>query len=83
MANRNVRRFMFAGMMIAFLPVSAYAQQDKGPPTARTQSEMKNDAAIDSAYKRAMKNTDDNSKKAAKTDPWQTIRPADGDNTKH
>ena len=63
-------------MMIVLLPVSAYAQGQKGPLTARTDAELKNDAAIDKDYQDTMKRT---SKKAVKSDPWQSVRPAAGD----
>ena len=69
-------------VMSTLLPPAAYAQQDrKGPPTARTEAEQKNDTAIDQAYRQTLKHTDGKAK-PANADPWQSIRPADGDTTK-
>jgi len=67
-------------MMIAILPVSAYAQ-DKGPLTVRSDAEKKKDAEIEKAYKDAIKRTG-NDAKAAPSDPWQSVRPSATDNTK-
>jgi hypothetical protein len=77
-----MKKFVIAAMIMALFPVSAYAQQDKGPLTARTEKEMKEDKEIDKAYRDTMKRTGDNGQ-AAKSDPWQTVRPAGTDNTKH
>jgi hypothetical protein len=69
-------------LVATLLPAIAYAQDNKGPPTARSDSEKKRDAEIDKAYRDAIRNTSD-SGKGVKTDPWQTIRPANSsDNTK-
>lgn len=77
-----MRKIAIAAIMIALLPASAFAEEHTGPPTARTDSEKKNDEAIDKAYRDTMKRMD--SSTAVKSDdPWQTIRPAPGDNTKH
>jgi hypothetical protein len=82
-----MRRLAIAAMMIVSLPAAAYPQEDQGPPTARTDHEMKNDAAIDKAYQQAVKGTRVKGQ-AVKSDPWQTVRPADptspagGDSTK-
>ncbi len=78
-----MRKFAIVAIMIALLPVSAFAEDYKGPATARTYSENKNDEAIDKAYQDTMKRMDPNGKSAKSDDPWQTIRPAPGDNTKH
>jgi hypothetical protein len=77
-----MKKCFIAAMMIALFPVSAYSQQDKGPPTARTEQEMKRDKEIDQAYRETMKRAGTNGQ-AAKSDPWNTIRPAGTDNTKH
>jgi len=77
-----MKKFVIAAMIMALFPASAYAQQDKGPLTARTEKEMKEDKEIDKAYRDTMKRTGDNGQ-AAKSDPWQTVRPAGTDNTKH
>jgi hypothetical protein len=78
-----MRKGVLAAVMIALLPMSAYAQENKGPPAGRTSLEKKQDAEIDSAYREAVKKTRDNGQ-AAKVDPWQTIRPSNSsDNTKH
>jgi hypothetical protein len=79
--TRNMKKLVFAAMMFALFPVSAYAQRDKGPPTARTEKEMKDDKEIDRAYRETMKRTGSNGQ-AAKSDPWQTIRPPGTDSTK-
>ena len=71
-----MRKLVIAAMMIAFLPTSADAQQNKGPLTARTEKEMKEDKEIDKAYRDAIKRNGGDGQ-AAKRDPWQTIRPPD------
>jgi hypothetical protein len=76
-----MKKFVIAGMMIVLFPVSTYAQ-DKGPLTARTEKEMKQDAEIDKAYRDAMKRNDGNGQ-TAKSDPWKVVRPASPDTTKH
>jgi hypothetical protein len=76
-----MRKFVIAALMIALLPVSAYAQKDKGPLTARTEKEMKDDKEIDRAYRETIRRTG-GSGPAAKSDPWQTIRPPGTDSTK-
>lgn len=76
-----MKRFVIAGMMIALLPASAYAQ-DRSPLTARTEKEMKQDAEIDKAYRDAMKRNEGNGQ-TAKNDPWKVVRPATPDTTKH
>jgi Ni/Co efflux regulator RcnB len=76
-----MKKLVIAAIVTALFSASAHAQQDKGPPTARTEKQMKEDKEIDKAYQDAMKKTGDKGQ-AAKTDPWQTIRPAGTDNTK-
>jgi hypothetical protein len=76
-----VKRLIIAAMMISLFPVSAYSQKDKGPATRRTEKEMKEDSEIDKAYQETMKRSGSNGE-AAKSDPWQTIRPAGTDSTK-
>jgi hypothetical protein len=76
-----MKRFVIAAMMIVLLPVAAYSQ-DKGPATARTEKEMKQDKEIDKAYRETMKRMDANGQ-AAKGDPWKTVRPAGNDGTNH
>jgi hypothetical protein len=77
-----MKRFAIATMIIAFLTVPAYSQQDNGPITARTDKEKKADAAIEKAYEDTLKREKSNGP-AVKSDPWQTVRPAGGDSTKH
>jgi hypothetical protein len=77
-----MRRLIIAAMMIALLPAAAYSQQDKGPATVRSDKEMKDDATIDKAYQDTVKRMGGNAK-APKSDPWQTVRPAADDSTKH
>lgn len=81
--RRLARRLAIAALMIALLPATAYPQEEeqKGPMTARTDKQKKIDAEIDKAYQDAVKRQRDNGP-APKSDPWQTIRPAGGDNTK-
>jgi hypothetical protein len=79
--TRNMKKLVIVAMMIALFPVSAYAQRDKGPLTARTEKETRDDKEIDRAYRETMKRTGGNGQ-AAKSDPWQTIRPPGTDNTK-
>jgi hypothetical protein len=76
-----MKKFVIATIMIALFPVSAYSQKDKGPLTARTEREMKEDKEIDKAYRETMKKTGGNGQ-ATKSDPWQTIRPPGADSTK-
>jgi hypothetical protein len=79
--THKVKQFVIAVMMITLLPASAYSQQDKGPLTARTEKEMKEDKEIDKAYRDTMKRAGTNGP-AVKSDPWQTIRPPGTDSTK-
>jgi hypothetical protein len=80
----KMKKFVLAAMMMALFPVSAYsqAQEDKGPLTARTEKQMKEDKEIDNAYRDAIKRTGDKGQ-ATKRDPWQTVRPAGADSAKH
>jgi len=68
-----------AATIIALLTTSAYAQESKAPLTRRSDSEKKNDADIDKAYRAA---TDRGQTPAPKIDPWQTVRPAPPDKPK-
>jgi hypothetical protein len=77
-----MKRFAIATTIIAFLTVPAYSQQGGGPITARTDKEKKEDAAIEKAYEDTLKR-ERSSGPAVKSDPWQTVRPAGGDSTKH
>jgi hypothetical protein len=77
-----MRRFIFAAMLIALLPVPAYSQASRGPATVETDAERKHDAEIDKAYRETMKRMK-GEEKAAKTDPWQMIRTVPDDNAKH
>jgi hypothetical protein len=74
-----MRILTIAAMMIALLPASAYSQQNK--PPLRSDKQMKDDAEIDKAYQETVKRSKGNGQ-AAKSDPWQTVRPAGDDNTK-
>ncbi len=77
-----MKTVLIVAIMIALLPAAAYAQAPpKGPLTIRTEAEKKRDAEIDRAYKEALKR--DASVKQPPPDPWQTIRPAPTDTTKH
>jgi hypothetical protein len=76
-----VKQFVITAIMIALLPTSAYSQQNKGPLTARTEKEMKEDKEIDKAYQDTMKRAGANGQ-AVKSDPWQTVRPPGTDSTK-
>jgi hypothetical protein len=68
-----------AATIIVLLTTSAYAQESKAPLTRRSDSEKKNDADIDKAYRAA---TDRGQNPAPKIDPWQTVRPATADKPK-
>jgi hypothetical protein len=79
-----VKRLTIAAILIALVPASAHAQEIQHgvmqSPGIRTDLDKKYDAAIDKAYQDTIKKTGNG--KTAKSDPWQTVRPADGDNTK-
>jgi len=77
-----VRRVAIAAVMILLLHESAFAQSKSGPATVRSDAERKQDAEIDKAYQEAVKRSN-LGVHPAKADPWQTVRPADGDNAKH
>ncbi len=81
---RAMRTVAVAAVMIALLPASAYSQGDAPPPkTTRTDQQKKEDAEIEKAYQEMMKRSKGQAAPApAKTDPWQTVRPAGGDSTK-
>jgi hypothetical protein len=66
-------------MMIVVLPALAYAEERRGPPTARTDSEMKRDAAVDKEYQETIRRMKLH-EQPAKADPWQTVRPPAADN---
>jgi hypothetical protein len=69
-----MRRLAITAVMIALLTAPVYAQQ-KGPPTARTDQEKKQDAETYKAYQDTLKRMDVTGP-AAPTDPWQDVRPA-------
>jgi hypothetical protein len=77
----RMKRFAIATMIIA-LTMIACSQQGNAQITARTDKEKKADAAIEKAYEDSLKSEKSNGP-AVKSDPWQTIRPAGSDNTKH
>jgi hypothetical protein len=77
-----MKEFAIATMIIAFLAVPAYSQDGPPPPAARTDKQKKEDAAVEKAYEDVLKREKSNGP-AVKSDPWQTVRPAGGDNTKH
>ena len=79
--TERMKRFAIATMIIA-LSMFAYSQQGNAQITERTDKEKKADAAIEKAYEDSLKREKSNGP-AVKTDPWQTVRPAGGDNTKH
>jgi hypothetical protein len=77
-----MRTVAIAAIMIALLPASAYSQGD-APKPPRTEQQKKDDAEIEKAYQEMIKRSKGQAAPApAKTDPWQTIRPAAGDSTK-
>ncbi len=77
-----MRTVTIAAMMIALLPAIAYSQDHK-PATTRSDEQKKEDAEIEKAYREVMKGGKGQVAPApAKTDPWQTIRPATGDSAK-
>jgi hypothetical protein len=77
-----MKRVIAAVVMITLLPVAAYSAEDKGPPTVRTEKQMKEDAATEKAYLDAVKK-ERGGGSTAKTDPWATVRPASGSGTNH
>jgi hypothetical protein len=79
--TERMKRFAIATIIIA-LTMIAYSQQGSAQLTARTDKEKKADAAIEKAYEDSLKRGKSNGP-AVKSDPWQTIRPAGSDNTKH
>jgi hypothetical protein len=62
--------------IFALLTFAAYAQENKGPPTRRTDEQKQEDADIDKAYRNA---TRGERRPAPKVDPWAIVRPADSD----
>jgi hypothetical protein len=78
--GRDVRRLAITVVMIVLLPVLAYAEERQGPPTARTESEKKRDAAVDKEYQDTIKRMKVH-EQPPKTDPWQTVRPPAADNS--
>jgi uncharacterized protein YdeI (BOF family) len=72
-----VKRIVLA-TAIALLSVSAFAQEQKGPLTARTDAQRKQDTAIDKAYQEAIKSKR-NIDQSAKHDPWQSLRSTERD----
>jgi hypothetical protein len=79
--TERMKRFAIATMIVA-LTLVAYPQRGNAQITERTDKEKKADAAIEKAYEDTVKREKSNGP-AAKSDPWQTIRPAGSDNTKH
>jgi hypothetical protein len=77
-----MKLLIIAATMIALFPVAAYSQQSKGPLTARTDQEMKDDKAIDKAYRDAMKRTEGKGQDV-KNDPWKVVRPTGPNDTKN
>ena len=80
MAER-MKRFTIATMIVA-LTMFAYPQQGNAQITERTDKEKKADAATEKAYDDTVKR-EKGTGPAVKSDPWQTVRPAGGDKTKH
>jgi hypothetical protein len=77
----TTRTVAIAAMMIAFLPVTAYAEEEHQKPTLRSDEQKKEDAAIEKAYEQVMKGV--NARTApTKYDPWQMVRPAANDSSK-
>jgi hypothetical protein len=79
--TERMKRFAIATIVIG-LTLIAYSQQCNAQITARTDKEKKADAAIEKAYEDSLKK-EKSYGPAVKSDPWQTIRPAASDNTKH
>ena len=77
-----MKLFAIAATMIVLFPAAAHSQQNKGPPTTRTEQEMKEDKEIDKAYRDAMKRAAGNGQ-AAKSDPWKIVRPPGANDTKN
>ena len=79
--TERMKRFAIATTIIA-LTMFAYSQPGNAQITERTDKEKKADAAIEKAYEDSLKRDKSNGP-AVKSDPWQTIRPGNGDNPKH
>ena len=58
-----MRKAVLAAMMIALLPMSAYAQETRDRQRGERILEKKQDAEIDSAYREAVKKTRNNGRR--------------------
>jgi hypothetical protein len=65
--------------MIVVVPLFASAEERRGPPTARTDGEKKQDAVVDKEYQETIKRMKVH-EQSIKPDPWQTVRPPAADN---
>ena len=70
-----MKLFAIEAMMIVLFSATGHSQQNKGPPTTRTEQEMKEDKEFDKAYRDAMKRSAISQEQPAKADPWQIVRP--------
>jgi hypothetical protein len=74
-----MRKLAIAAVMIALLPVSAFAQT-----TQRTDDQKKKDTEIEKAYEQVIRDTRSAAPPPSsntKVDPWGTLRPTANDNT--
>jgi hypothetical protein len=63
-------------IILSLLTFAAHAQENKGPPTRRTDAQKQEDADADKAYQNAIRGE---RRPAPKVDPWAIVRPADSD----
>jgi hypothetical protein len=81
-----MRARIIVAAMIALLPAAAYSQggPQHGPsaspsPFERTAAQKKKDAEVEKAYLETIKSNKANTA-PVKTDPWQSVRPANANN---
>jgi hypothetical protein len=70
-----------ASALMVVLSMPAFAQEDSGRPTRRTDAQKQEDASVDKAYRAATKG--DKSLPSVKVDPWRTVRDDDDKKAKH
>jgi hypothetical protein len=79
-----MRTCLAATLIIGLLPAPAYSQDEQNKkPTLRSDAQKKEDAAIEKEYQDMINRTKGKGASGPpKNDPWQTIRPSAGDNSK-
>jgi hypothetical protein len=74
-----IKGFTAAAVAVVLISAPAFPQENKGPPTRRTDAQKQEDADVDKAYRAATKG---DVVPAVKPDPWRIVRPAEGDKSK-